>query len=136
MKKLMCKPCWFWLRLILHFYGNFLFLSQLITLSPGEVRLYFLEIDLKGQIKTSWNFAVSPTLHLFYQKSPSSKSRIRFTYFLLTATQPQLRTVFKLIKKMIFVWTPKLKILENISKEGNVYETLENKLQNHLENGT
>ena len=27
MKNLMCKPCWFWLRFILHFYGNFFFLS-------------------------------------------------------------------------------------------------------------
>jgi hypothetical protein len=51
------------LRFILHVYENFPFLSKrvgdwknqqlLITLSSGEVRLYFLEIDLKNQIKTS-----------------------------------------------------------------------------------
>ncbi len=43
--------------------------------------------------KTSWNFAVLAILHLFYQKSPSCKSRIRFTFFLVTATQPRLRTL-------------------------------------------
>jgi hypothetical protein len=58
----------------------------LITLSSGEVRLYFLEIDLKNQIKP-----VLPLLHLLHQKSPSSKSRIR-VYLLLVDRNPTTTT--------------------------------------------
>ena len=101
MKNLMCKPCWFhWdlyymsmkTSLSCH---NVLEIGRaniiLITLNSGEVRLYFLEIDLRSQIKTSWNFAVLPLLHLFYQKSPSSKSRIR-VYLLLVDRDPTTTT--------------------------------------------
>ncbi len=41
--------------------------------------------------KTSWNFAVLPLLHLLYQKSPSSKSRIR-VYLLLGDRDPTTTT--------------------------------------------
>jgi hypothetical protein len=41
--------------------------------------------------KTSWNFAVLPLLHLFYQKSHSCKSRIR-VYLLLVDRDPTTTT--------------------------------------------
>jgi hypothetical protein len=73
-------------------YENFLFLLQLITLSSGEVRLYFLEIDLKKQI----NLLETLLFCLFYICSTRSLIPLSpgsgFTYFLLTATQPRLRT--------------------------------------------
>ena len=65
--------------------------NNVASLSSGEVRLYFLEIDLRSQIKTSWNFAVLPLLHLLHQKSPSSKSRIR-VYLLLVDRDPTTTT--------------------------------------------
>ena len=80
------------LRFILHVYENFLFLLMLITLSLGEVRLYFLEIDLKNQI----NLLETLLFCLLYICSTRSLLPLSpatgFTYFLLTATQPQLCT--------------------------------------------
>ena len=87
------------LKFISHFYGNFLFLSQLITLSSGEVRLYFLEIDLKKQI----NLLETLLFCLFYICSTRSLLPLSpgtgFTYFLLTATQPRLRTSCPIISQ-------------------------------------
>ncbi len=45
----------------------------------------------EDQKKTFWNFAVLPLLHLFYQKSPSSKSRIK-GYLLLVHRDPTTTT--------------------------------------------
>ena len=80
------------LRFILHVYENYLFLLMLITLSLGEVRLYFLQIDLKNQI----NLLETLLFCLLYICSTRSLLPLSpgtgFTYFLLTATQPQLCT--------------------------------------------
>ncbi len=97
------RPCWFWLIFIFHENENFLFLSYcvghwksqqlLIIKSLSKVRLYFLEIIFwfEDKVKPVWNFAVLPPLHLFYQKSPSSKSRLR-VYLLLVDRDPTTTT--------------------------------------------
>ena len=95
MKNLMCRPCWFWLIFILHFYGNFLFLSQLIVKSSGEVKYTSLRLIWRSQIKPLETLLFCLLLHLFYQKSPSSKSRIR-VYLLLVDRNPT-TTTHKLI---------------------------------------
>jgi hypothetical protein len=102
MKNLMCKPCWFhWdlyymsmkTSLSCH---NVLEIGRaniiLITLNSGEVRLYFLEIDLRSQIKHLETLLFC-LFYICYTRSllPLSPGS-GFTFFLLTATQPRLST--------------------------------------------
>ena len=74
----------------------------LITLNSGEVRLYFLEIDLKKPNKKPFETLLfCLLLHLLHQKSPSSKSRIR-VYLLLVDRDPTTTTHSELLEQILF----------------------------------
>jgi hypothetical protein len=105
MKNLMCKPCWFhWdlysmsmkTSLSCHIdcncVGDWKNQQHLDHTELGRSKIVLPQDWFEKPNKTSWNFAVLPTLHLFYQKSPPLSPGSGLPTFMLPATQPRLCT--------------------------------------------